>query len=104
MPYEQKSEDDESNSDENVLNSSTDTIIFFQTKIKNEVNDDDDDVEVIEIPSEIPATSFQLQISEVVSLASTDTQELEQQWNDDTTSNGKFFLKIILKIKLKINL
>lgn len=100
MPYEQKSEDDESNSDENVLNSSTDTIIFFQTKIKNEVNDDDDDVEVIEIPP----TSFQLQISEVVSLASTDTQELEQQWNDDTTSNGKFFLKIILKIKLKINL
>lgn len=74
MPKSADKEEDESESDEDELNTSTETIIFENDNenIKTEDTEDDEEDEEVKV-AEKP--SFQLQISEVCSLASIESKD-----------------------------
>lgn len=103
--YESQKEGSSSES-EDELNTSTETLIFENDdvtadEIKVEVinsdddeeNEEDDDIEIYEVPTEVPEViekpSLKLQISEVCSLTANQSEEFTKLWNDETSS-GKF--------------
>lgn len=59
----------------------------------DEENEEDDDIEIYEVPTEVPEViekpSLKLQISEVCSLTANQSEEFTKLWNDETSS-GKF--------------